>query len=352
MTEDRTSVLAWLQRRFRDRRPVHIIPYHGYGTHSQVRLFGRVLRDPGLPPPEADDSAWENLLASYERLESDEVSGITVQGNMAGSIVEAISDDEGYITLTFRPDSLASAGWHLVELMADQIGAAATQGRVLIPPAHGFGIISDIDDTVIESAVTRPLQLARLVLLANAQTRAVFPGVAALYKALQSGPDGKDQNPIFYVSGSPWNLYDLLVDVFELHGVPAGPLLLRSLEREVVLPALQGQSSLVSHKIASIVHILATYPERPFVLLGDSGQRDPEAYQQIARDFPGRIAAVYIRDVTGNPRDQQIETIGQWFAMNSVPFVYAPTTLAFAEDAAARGLIAATAVDAVRSAEM
>jgi phosphatidate phosphatase APP1 len=351
MTEDRPSLLILLIQRFQDHRPVRIVAYHGYGTNERVRLLGRVLRDPGIPPPEADDSAWENLLASYERLESDELAGVVVQGHLAGAVVEVLSDDEGYLTLTFSPNSPLPPGWHPVHLLADQIGATPTQGQVLIPPAHGIGVISDIDDTVIESAVTHPLQLARLTLLANARTRAVFAGVAPFYCALQSGADGQGQNPLFYVSGSPWNLYDLLIDVFQLQGVPAGPLLLRSLEREVVLPALQGQSSLVSHKIASITHILETYPDRQFVLLGDSGQRDPETYQQIVRDFPGRIVAVYIRDVTGDPRDAQIATIAQSFASDGVPFVYAATTVAFAEDAAARGLIAPDAVEVVRAEE-
>jgi hypothetical protein len=59
--------------------------------------------------------------------------------------------------------------------------------------------------------------------------------------------------------------------------------------------------------------------------------------------------AVYIRDVTGDPRDAQIATIAQSFATYGVPFVYAATTVVFAEDAAARGLIAPAAVASVRA---
>lgn len=339
MTEDRTSLLAWLQQRFRDSRPVSIVPYRSYGTQQYVTLFGRVLRDPGIPPADAADSAWANFLASYERLESDEIGGVLVRGELVGRVVEAISDQEGYITLPFPLNPALPPGWHTVQLTADQVGAAPAQGQVLIPPPDGYGVISDIDDTVIESAVTRPLQLARLTLLANARTRAVFTGVATFYQALQAGPHVQGANPIFYVSGSPWNLYDLLAEVFALQGVPAGPLLLRSLEREMVLPALQGQSLLQSHKMAKIAHILETYPERRFVLLGDSSQHDPESYQQVVHAYPGRIIAVYIRDVTGAQRDQQVERLAAFFSSQGVSFVYADTTLAFAEDAARLGLI-------------
>jgi phosphatidate phosphatase APP1 len=339
MSDERSGLRAWLRRAFTDPRPVLLMAYRGYGTPQEVRLLVRVLRDPGIPAASADDSAWENLLASYERFESDEIGGVLVRGMIDGAAAEGLSDEEGYLELAFRPARPLAPGWHRVHLSAPQVDAAAVVGSALVADVDGLGVISDIDDTVIESAVTNPLRLAQLMLLENAHTRVIFEGVPAFYRALQAGAGGQDQRPIFYLSGSPWNLYGLLVETFALHGVPDGPLLLRSLEREMVRPALRGESSLRGHKLQQIAAILATYPQRRFVLLGDSSQKDPEIYQQVVADHPGRICAVYIRDVAGARRDERVEVIGGEIKARGVAFVYSADTRAFAADAARQSLI-------------
>jgi phosphatidate phosphatase APP1 len=344
------SLLARLRRRFQDGRPALLVPYRGFGTPAQVTLRGRALRDPGLPPPEAGAGAWANLLAAFERLESDELNDVAVRGQLGDLVLETRSDDEGYFELSFAPATPLAPGWHAVHLAADAAGAAPALGAVLVPPSGALGVISDIDDTIVETGATSPLKLARLLLLENARTRTVFPGVAAFYRALHAGPDGQAGTPIFYLSGSPWNLYDLLTDLFTFQGIPDGPLLLRGLQREVILPALRGRSSLREHKCRQIERVLATYPERRFVLVGDSGQLDPEIYQQVLADFPGRVAAIYIRDVADDRRDTQVRALAAELAAQGGALLYAADTLLFAEDAAARGLIAPSAVEAVRSA--
>ena len=71
-------------------------------------------------------------------------------------------------------------------------------------------MISDIDDTIVRTGATSLLMMLRVVLLSNAHTRLPFQGVAAFYGALARGASGQDSNPLFYVSSSPWNLYDVL----------------------------------------------------------------------------------------------------------------------------------------------
>jgi phosphatidate phosphatase APP1 len=104
----------------------------------------------------------------------------------------------------------------------------SADGHILVPPAASqFGVISDVDDTILVSGVTNLLRMARLAFLNNARTRLPFAGVAAFYRALQSGPESTLFNPVFYVSSSPWNLYDLLVDFCAVQGIPKGPFMLR-----------------------------------------------------------------------------------------------------------------------------
>jgi len=96
------------------------------------------------------------------------------------------------------------------------------------------------------------------------------------------------------VSKSPWNLYDFLLDFLDHHGLPRGPLLLRDIGLREAPP--------VDHKSAAVRELLELYPELPFVLIGDSGERDPEIYLEAAASHPGRIVAVYIRDLGGKNR--------------------------------------------------
>ena len=98
----------------------------------------------------------------------------------------------------------------------------ANRTEVLIPDASAaVGIISDIDDTVLQSSITDWKTAAQLTFLGNARTRKPLLGVAKLYAALQAGV-----NPLFYVSSSPWNLYDLLEDFMRLNEIPPGPIFL------------------------------------------------------------------------------------------------------------------------------
>ena len=171
----------------------------------------------------------------------------------------------------------------------------------MIPPATAkFGVISDIDDTVVLSNVINKSKLLLTVALLNERTRVPFEGVASFYRALQEGVSGSENNPIFYVSKSPWNLYTLLVEFFGIHGIPKGPLFLRDV-------AINQPSPKDHHKMSRIESILNTYPDLPFVLIGDSGEQDPEIYRDLVKAFPDRIRAIYIRSV--DPDASRIEAI-------------------------------------------
>jgi phosphatidate phosphatase APP1 len=105
------------------------------------------------------------------------------------------------------------------------------------------------------------------------------------------------------------------------------------------------------YKLARIDMLLATYPALQFVLIGDSGQEDPEIYAEVIRRWPDRICAVYIRDVTADPtRDAAVRDLLQTRADHDVPTVLGASTLAAASDAALRGLISATRLDEIRAA--
>jgi phosphatidate phosphatase APP1 len=313
------------------RGPLQIVAYDGYGTADMLMLRGRVLEDAGIRPADDRDGVWENLANMYRRFASDEIPFARVAATFGAARCEAQADEEGFFTIALAPAAPLPADrlWHTIQLellhpQAPDGRPVTASGRVLVPPPTArFGVISDIDDTIVHTDALHPLRMARTVFLGNALTRLPFEGVAEFYTALQRDSAGALANPIFYVSSSPWNMYDLLADFLVLHGIPRGPLLLRDwgLTPTELLPTDHH-----AHKQSAIRTILARYPHLPFILIGDDGQQDPEIYTAAAEAHPGRILAIYIRSVdTRAERAADIATLAARCAAAGVPLIAGDT---------------------------
>jgi phosphatidate phosphatase APP1 len=340
--------------------PHHVVAYRGYGTPRTALLQARALRQRAFAPVDAALPRWRNLLDALRRIRSDPLPHAPIRATFAGAEHQLRGDDEGFVHRWLAmPEPLAPGRWHPVGFaLADAAASGSPDARasagVLVPPSNArFGVVSDMDDTVLQSDVTSFLSAARMVLLENARTRLPFPGVAAFYRALQAaipgapidGTVGAAGNPIFYVSSSPWNLYDVIADFLDAQAIPAGPLLLRDWD---LGPSLRSNKG---HKLARIREVFATYPQLPFLLVGDSTQEDPEIYGALAREHPGRVLAIYIRDVHRDAaRRTAIQALAADVQAAGIPLVLADDTLALARHAAAHGWIAPGAVDEVAAA--
>jgi phosphatidate phosphatase APP1 len=329
-----------------DRDPYFIQGYRGYAGEGRVLVLGRVLEHEGLVAAEPGHSRLRNLIAMLKRLESDPLPFAKVRARLASRHFDLVADNEGFIRTWLDVGPVDAAGWGSVELeLVDPPDNPPGEGvaTFLVPPSSAaYGIVSDMDDTVLQSQVTNFIRAARLVLLENARTRLPFAGVAAFYRALQSGVSGNAGNPIFYVSSSPWNLYDVISDFLEAQKIPAGPLLLR--DWDFGLSLLRN----AKHKIHLIHEILATYPALPFILVGDSAQEDPEIYSEVVAAHPRRILAVYIRNVRPHPeRSDRIRELAERVAQSGSTLVLADDTLAAARHAAAHGWIESGALPGI-----
>jgi phosphatidate phosphatase APP1 len=321
-----------------DRDPYHIVGYRGYAANGRVLLLGRALQDEGLSDPDPSHSIFRNLVAMLKRLESDPLPFARVIARLPGGDRELIADDEGFIRHWVELETPLQPGWGSIQLeLDDPAGGVSSAGRALYltPPASAAnGVISDMDDTVLQSHITDFIRAARMVLLENALTRLPFPGVAAFYRALEGGRTGGAGNPIFYVSSSPWNLYDVIEEFLEAQQIPAGPLLLRDWD---LGPSILRNAA---YKTGVIREILATYPWLPFILVGDSAQEDPEIYADIVATHPGRILAVYIRSVRQHPEGSTaIRQLAERVTRARSTLVLADDTLAAARHAVAHGWI-------------
>ena len=326
---------AWDTARFRragSRPPAdfRIEPYIGHGSAGGVVVRGRVFDDPPLSEAVEGEGALAALRRTLRGFLTDELPGVPLRVTVAGASVETVTDDEGYFLTRLLPEPGRLTGpWAnaSVALAGEYRGLTephTTPLEVRVPePGARFGIVSDIDDTILETGVQRLGQMIRETLVGSALTRTPFPGAPELYRDLAG------MNPVFYVSSSPWNLHSFLVAFLRHRGFPLGPVLLRD---------LLGTSSGREQKTVRIQEVLDLHPDLPFILIGDSGESDPEIYAEVVRTNPGRILAVYIREVRLDPGDGRVEKVsGTW--ADDVPFVLASDSDAVRRHAGGLGLI-------------
>jgi phosphatidate phosphatase APP1 len=351
-TLDLDEAIDAADRRVRSRfgwgRPRHIAAFRSLCDATGCTLQGRVLASEPLGGPKETDDWWDNLLSTYRRLESDEVPGVALKCEFLGKVVETVTDHEGYYRarIDVAPRDWPDLWNDAMVALAD--GTLATLQPVLtVPAAARVGIISDIDDTVLESSILNWKTAAQLTFLHNARTRKPLAGVAALYHALQRGGDGAQMNPVFYVSSSPWNLVDLLEDFLDLNAIPPGPLLLQDLgvdEGKFISP--RGHR----HKLERALELIETYPQLKWILCGDTGQADAQLYSEAVLAHPDRILAVYIRDVDPDI-DSEVDALAevrlQAAKDTGVPMLRVRDSLAIAEHAVGLGLMRASDLDAV-----
>ena len=364
-------------------RPRSAIPFTGWdNTHHAPEgeparaVFGcRVLATPLGGGPRAKDRWWDNLVNTYRRWDTQEVPGAVVTAELGGAAQEVVADEEGYAWFRFSPPPVGDSGGgsgggsggaftstaHLLvadsaaDRAVDPRAEAATRGplvEVELPvirpgPDAPFAVVSDLDDTVIHTGITNLLTAARLTFLHNALTRKPLPGVSALYRAL--GGTGGRRVPFFYVSSSAWNLHDLLTDFLRLNRLPVGPLLLQDLGLDRFKFLKQPGHT---HKLDKARSLVDAFPRLPFVLIGDSGQADPHLYATLARERPGRVAAVLIRDVdAGRKTGRDVAAEAELAAARAAgtPAFLVHDSVEAAEHLIRLGLLDAAALPAIRA---
>ena len=325
--------------------------YRGYGTPDELFLVGRVVSQPTTRFPRQPGPLARDLRALLSRLRRRGVAHAAVTAQCGTAHQRVTTDRQGYFRLCLRPTPPLSTDqlWHPVALtVVAPSGATATgTGTVLVPPPSArFVVISDIDDTVVVTGVANKLIMLWRLFAQGAQSRVAFPGVAAFYQALYQGRGGAEHNPLLYVSRGPWSIYELLDTFFQHHGIPIGPVLFLR-DWGLSLQHLWPWGAF-EHKLALIRAMLERYRDLPFVLIGDSGQQDPELYTEIVREHPQRVLAIYIRNVSRDAqREAAIAELAAEVVAAGSSLLLAADSFAMAEHAAAHDLISAEALTAV-----
>ena len=301
---------------FRFKDPLQIIAFYTYGTNTHLYARGRALEDENINL--SAKSIWKLLMNTWRRFDTDEVGNSPVSLTLAdGSKYDAMTDADGFFLIDAKHTGLStfanSEGWVHYEISYSSVEQSnrvkeenCFAGEFLIPSEKAeFGVISDIDDTILHTGVVSSLkwQVIKNTIFKRPEKRIPLEGAATFLRLLHRGGNGTSANPIFYVSHSPWNLYRYLLFFLEKNNFPKGPILLRSFKSFLLRKRVKEKPQ----KQREILNILNTYPEMPFILIGDSGEHDADIYMEIAETFPNRVLAIYLRSVRHRKRHLRVQ---------------------------------------------
>lgn len=323
------TLSLWIKKRLGLIGEPHILIYNCFGNEHAVFVTGSVMEGRGLSKPEPYQTAWKNITSMIARYMSDVIPGVRVQLTAGQSELVLTTDGNGTFKTMLTPGDGSGLFSHvectlLDAVREDQGTITAIAPLAYVEPEPDFHIISDIDDTVMVSHSTQFLKKMRLMLMRNALTRSPFEGVADFYMALRGRKDSGGERSIFYVSGSEWNLYDLLVDFFSSKGIPPGQLLLSDVRKNIWSLFSAGNTYL--DKVNRIRDLFVHFPSADFILIGDSGQKDPEIYLEIASMFPSRVKTVYIRVVGSRRKKKRIDRLAEEADRTGIEMVGVETT--------------------------
>ena len=291
-------------------RGMHVVVYRGYVAENLAKVRVRVVEEPELPG-DSRIPYWDTMQSNLRRHGALAIVGVEVELRIGKHSAKEITDARGFANFSLPVPQLHS-GWHdayAVTTAIDGGESASATGRVIKPPTKApFAVISDIDDTILVSGLTEGLTAVKQTLLRDANTRSAVRGMASLYRGLARGVPGrsgarKPQPAFFYVSTGSWSFYEMLQQFIQLRAFPQGPMFLTEwgpTERYL-------RRSGAEHKRVAIRRLFESYPSTSFVLIGDSGQRDPLTYEEMAREFPGRVSVILIRQVGSSKDERNVE---------------------------------------------
>ncbi len=332
---------------------IAVHPYRGYGSRREAFVMGRVFHQAALGRKIPHHGLLRDLADVVRRIARRGVAGVRVEASLGANRTTVTTDRDGFfdIHLPLETPLPKELSWHQAELHVirgeEQVHCHA---EVYVPPPEtDLLVISDIDDTVMVTGVADGLRVLYRLFVQKAHQRTAFPGVASLYRALHVGVEGEARRPILYVSRGPWGIYEMLEAFFQLNRIPVGPILfLREWGLSWRHPWPRPAQD---HKHDLITRMLTIMEDLPCVLIGDSGQQDPEVYTRIVKEHPGRVKAIYIRRVDRKPnRERAIERLQQELAHSDCELILAGDSVAMATHAYRQGWISRADLSAVRQA--
>lgn len=278
------AVYAFIEPRLRQRgwRDT-IIPYTGYGTQSWVRVMARLLlRRPQQRPEQVPKVGGWRSFATLP------VTAEVVTIDVGDRQHEVRTDRGGNIDVVVEAG--LEPGWRTVRLHRAGAESVEAPVRILAPDVR-LAVVSDIDDTIMVTALPRPLLAAWNTFVLDEYARSPVPGMSVLYERLVTA---HPEAPVFYLSTGAWNAAPALTRFLSRNLYPAGPLLLTDWGPTNDRLFRSGRA----HKRATLERLAREFPDVRWLLIGDDGQHDQEIYGNFVASHPDNVAAVAIRQLS------------------------------------------------------
>jgi phosphatidate phosphatase APP1 len=275
----------WRERRGRKRGLVTtIVPYAGYGSTTWTRVLCRVVlaRAEDAPRQRSDKvRGWRSFFS----IPVEDVEVIITAG---GASHRVIPNRGGIVDA--RLETVLEPGWQSITMSTDEADEV-TAPVFVIDPATRFGIVSDIDDTVMVTALPRPFLAAWNTFVLDEHARTPVAGMSVLYDRLRRE---HPNSPVIYLSTGAWNVAPTLTRFLGRNLYPTGPLLLTDWGPTHDRWFRSGQE----HKRTSLARLTDEFPDMRWLLFGDDGQHDEALYGEFADAHPDNVAAVAIRQLS------------------------------------------------------
>jgi phosphatidate phosphatase APP1 len=286
------AVLQQFRRARSEGGPDALVLYFAYGANGRAVLEGRLIDHQIHQPFSERDSSLINLHRTLRLVFNAERPHRTVRVELGERTWDADTDAEGYFLIEMSSLDEFPPGWHTVQVSAGPARAAIS--LLLAPAQNRHGVISDVDDTIMITEVTRFSSMLQNTFLKNPLQRLIVPGMPALFRALAARNPESATAPLFYLSASPRQLHMPLQAVLDHHGFPPGVLITKRVTNDATREPLLDQ---MKYKLKRLEEILMRVPHATFTLLGDDGEHDPEIFDAISARYPERIDGIWIRNV-------------------------------------------------------
>lgn len=268
-----------------------VLPFAGYGSTTWIRVLSRtLLANPNTNINDNDGKPQKGSLnvRGWRSFTSVPIANgdVTIR---VGDQTHHVQADRGGVVDAVVPASLPP-GRHVIRISVDN--SAVVDAPVFIAPDNvEIGILSDIDDTVMVTALPRPLLAAWNTFVVNEHARMPTPGMAVLMERLTTR---HRDAPTIYLSTGAWNVAPTLGRFLTRNMYPAGALLLTDWGPTRDRWFRSGRE----HKRGNLERLAQDFPNTRWVLIGDDGQHDPEIYAEFAQKHPGNVAAIAIRELS------------------------------------------------------
>ncbi|MBN7792296.1 App1 family protein [Microbacterium esteraromaticum] len=274
---------VWRERRARRRgRSVTVVPFPGYGGSGWVRVVGRVLI---VPPSPASRRPERVGVRGWRSFASIPISFASVRVQIGGRSHDVVADRGGVIDTVLEAD--LEPGWQTFTISVEgQQPIEAT--AYIVADDTRFGVVCDVDDTVMVTALPRPFIAAWNSFVVNEHARLPVPGMAVLLDQLRRDHPGA---PVIYLSTGAWNVAPTLRRFLSRHLFPAGAMLLTDWGPTHDRWFRSGRE----HKTTNLRRLAQQFPDMQWLLIGDDGQHDESIYAQFQQEHPSSVAGVAIR---------------------------------------------------------